>query len=263
MVRIAIIQFTPVLGNIEANIALVESYLKKLGEADLVILPELASTGYNFGDPEMAFALAGKPLASRYVDMLAGMASGNNQCIVSGFNELHEGRIYNSSLLITPDGLKGIYRKMHLFMHEKEYFTPGTGGLCVYDTGFCRIGMQICFDYLFPEPWRILAQQGAELICHPSNLLTRNATKVLPGLALMNRVYIATANRTGTEGELTFNGGSTLLDPGGEVLAKAGPAGEELLLQEIDPSLSQNKMITPLNHVFDDRRPEQYMADNC
>jgi len=263
MFTLGIIQFAPMLGEIETNTALVRSRLDELAHADLVILPELASTGYNFSSREMAFSLAEDPAGSQYVEMLIDRASVNRQWIVSGFNERGDGRIYNASLLISPRGLEGIYRKMHLFMREKDYFTPGSGGLCVYDTGFCRIGMQICFDYLFPEPWRILAEQGADLICHPSNLLTQNANKVLPGIALMNRVFIATANRTGAEGALTFNGGSAVLGPGGDVLAKAGPADEALLCMEIDPTLAHDKMITSMNHVFGDRRPEQYLKDNC
>ncbi len=90
-----------------------------------------------------------------------------------------------------------------------------------YDIGFCKLGMQICFDYLFPEPWRILAQKGAEVIIHPSNLLTQNAMKAFPGIALMNKVYTITANRIGTEGDLTFNGNSMIISPSGDVIAKA------------------------------------------
>ena len=254
----AAIQFAPVLGDIESNQKFIETKLAGLGNADLVVLPELASTGYNFTDPEMAASLAEFPERSGYVEMLLALARKNNQYIVSGFNEKAADGIYNSALLVGPLGLAGIYRKMHLFMREKHYFKPGNSGLKVYDTGFCRLGMQICFDYLFPEPWRILTQEGAELIVHPSNLLTQNAIKVLPGIALMNRVYILTANRIGTEGELVFNGNSRVLDPNGDVLAALSADRPEVLSAVIDPVMAHNKMITELNHVFEDRRPEQY-----
>lgn len=258
MLKIALIQFEPLLGNIAGNIIAVRALIERVPGAQLIILPELASTGYNFNDPEHAFSLAEEPGNSQYVAMLTELASKNKQFIVSGFNEKSNNGIYNSSLLIGPEGLMGIYRKMHLFMHEKKYFIPGDGGLAVYDIGHCRLGMQICFDYLFPEPWRILSQAGAELIVHPSNLLTQNASRVLPGLALMNRVYIATTNRIGIEKDLKFNGGSMILDPSGEILVKASASEEQIVEYEIDISLAHNKMITPLNHVFDDRRPEQY-----
>jgi predicted amidohydrolase len=117
----------------------------------------------------------------------------------------------------------------------------------------------ICFDYLFPEPWRIMAQKGADLICHPSNLLTENAHRCLPGISLMNRIYIATANRTGTERGITFNGRSVITDPTGIITRMASPDKDEVISFEIDTQLSGNKMITPRNHVFDDRRPEYYL----
>lgn len=256
------IQFAPVLGDAEKNTAFVEDQLEKLGDHDLIVLPELASTGYNFKDAAMAASLARKPSSSPYVEMLTAAARAGNQYIVSGFNEDAGDEIYNSSLLIGPNGLMGVYRKMHLFMNEKKYFSPGEGGLKVFDTGFCRLGMQICFDYLFPEPWRILAEKQAEVIIHPSNLITNNAMKAIPGIALMNRVFIATANRTGTEGELTFNGSSMLFNPSGDLIMKASADKAEVLSCEIDPVLAHNKMITSMNHVFDDRRPEQYSGDD-
>ena len=254
----AAIQFAPVLGDIESNLKYVESRLAELAHADLVVLPELASTGYNFTDARMANSLAEFPAESAYIEMLSAMARKSNQYIISGFNEKANDGIYNSAVLVSPEGLTGVYRKLHLFMREKQYFKPGNSGLQVYDTGFCRLGMQICFDYLFPEPWRILAQQGADMIVHPSNLLTQNAIKALPGIALMNRVFILTANRTGTEGELTFNGNSRILDPGGDVVTALSADQSEVMTAVIDPSLSRDKMITELNHVFEDRRPEQY-----
>lgn len=263
MFKLAIIQIAPILGDIVKNTHRINAFLEKTTGAQLVILPELVSTGYNFTDSEMAFRLAEEPSKSKFVEMLVKHASANNQYIMSGINEKSGDKIYNSAILIGPEGVIGIYRKMHLFMHEKDFFTPGEGGLFVYDIGFCKLGMQICFDYLFPEPWRILAQKGAEVICHPSNLLTQNATKALPGIALMNKVYIVTANRIGTEGELTFNGSSMFIGPSGDILEKAASDQEEIIFMDIDVTKAHDKMITSMNHVFDDRRPEQYSPDNC
>ncbi len=263
MFRAAIIQFEPALGDVDTNTRIISQKLTETKDSRLVVLPELASTGYNFTDREMTGSLAEVPAESAYVKMLHDVAVENDQYIISGFNEQCGDDLYNSSLLIGPEGLMGTYRKMHLFMNEKKYFKPGEGGLNVYDIGFCKLGMQICFDYLFPEPWRILAQNGAELIIHPSNLLTQNAMKALPGIALMNKVYIVTANRIGTEGELTFNGNSMILSPSGDILTKASSDSNEILEQDLDPTLAHDKMITSMNHVFDDRRPEQYTGDNC
>ncbi len=263
MLRLAIIQFTPVLGDVEKNTALVRTLLDQCADARLVVLPELASTGYNFTDRDMALSLGEDPEESSFVSMLHDTARRNGQFIVSGFNEKTDEGLYNSALLIGAEGILSVYRKMHLFMNEKDIFLPGDGKLEVTDTGSGKIGMQICFDYLFPEPWRILAQKGAEIIVHPSNLLTRNAQKALPGIALMNRVFIITANRTGTEGDLTFNGSSMVTDVSGETLVQASDKGMEVLSTEIDPAAAHDKMITARNHVFNDRRPEQYGPENC
>lgn len=258
MFKAAIIQFSPVLGQVDQNVKLISELLVKAKDADLVILPELAFTGYNFDNIDIARKLAEVPEESSIVKMLHEIAGSNKQYIITGFNEKAGDLLYNSSLLVGPEGLTGSYRKMHLFMNEKNIFEPGDGKLEVYDTGFCKLGMQICFDYLFPEPWRILAQKGAEVIVHPSNLLTRNAMKAMPGIALMNRVYTITANRIGTEGDLTFNGQSMIIDPAGDILVKASSDKTEMITLMIDPAQAQDKMITSLNHVFDDRRPEQY-----
>lgn len=263
MLKAAIIQFAPFLGDVEKNSALIAELLEQTHDADLVVLPELAFTGYNFTSVEMAHKLAEVPEESSIVAMLHEVASKNAQYIISGFNEMAGEILYNSSLLVGPEGLMGCYRKMHLFMNEKDIFQPGDSQLEVFDIGFCKLGMQICFDYLFPEPWRVLAQEGAEVIIHPSNLLTQNAMKAMPGIALMNKVFTITANRIGTEGELTFNGNSMILSPSGDVLAKASSDNIEILRLEINPSLAHNKMITSRNHVFDDRRPEQYRGDSC
>jgi predicted amidohydrolase len=143
-------------------------------------------------------------------------------------------------------------------MNEKDIFQPGDSDLKVYDLGGFRIGMMICFDYLFPEPWRLLAEKGADLVCHPSNLLTENPRKCAPGLALMNRIYIATANRIGQERGLQFNGCSFFTSPEGVIGPMAAPDKEEVLYLPLDVARSANKMVTPRNHVFNDRRPDKY-----
>ena len=258
MIKVSIIQFSPFLGDPDRNLMAIRDRLIHTTHSQIVVLPELAYTGYNFEDRDHAWVLSEEPEESELVRMLHNVATTNNQYIITGFSERSGDKIYNSSGLIGHEGILGVYRKMHLFMYEKEIFEPGDGKLDVYDLGFCKLGMQICFDYLFPDPWRILAQKGADLIAHPSNLLTQNAMKAMPGIALMNRIFTLTANRIGTEGDLTFNGSSMIINPSGDVIAKATVDEEAILTQEIDPAEAGNKMITPMNHVFDDRRPEHY-----
>lgn len=258
-INISVVQFQPELADPLASISRLKLLFSRLPESNLVILPELSNSGYNFKNFDEAWECSeviGQ--SGSFQDFLAEQAIKRKAYIVSGINEREGDKLYNTAILVGPEGMAGKYRKMHLFMNEKDIFTPGITGLPVFDLGGYRIGIQICFDYFFPEPWRILAQQGADLICHPSNILTSNPRKVLPALALMNRVYIATANRTGTENDITFNGQSMIIDPYGNVLKTASVSEAETLTCDIYPGISRNKMITARNHAFNDRLPDSY-----
>ncbi len=260
IIKTAIVQFCPVLGPPESNIELIKGLLDSIGRADLIILPELASTGYNFSSFQEAFQWSEELKNSLFIKFLTRQAESKNAIIVSGINERDQDLLYNTAVVVGKDGLIGKYRKIHLFMNEKDIFKPGNTGLPVFDMGLYKIGALICFDYLFPESWRILAMKGADIICHPSNLLTQNAHRVVPALSIINRIFIATANRTGSEHGLNFNGQSFITDPFGNVLEMASPSESQAILKDIDITLARDKMITSRNHVFNDRRPESYIA---
>ena len=196
---------------------------------------------------------------SRFIAYLTDKCREADLYIVSGFNERSHDHLYNAAVLVGPEGYMGKYRKCHLFMNERDYFQPGNQGLPVFDTEKSRIGMLICFDWIFPEVWRILALKGADIICHPSNLVLPGlAQKAIPAHAVTNRVFIVTANRVGTERELQFTGRSTIADPAGDIMIQGSETGEEISIQEIDLNLAREKRITPRNHLFLDRRPELY-----
>jgi predicted amidohydrolase len=123
--------------------------------------------------------------------------------------------------------------------------------------------MQVCFDWAFCEGWRVLALRGAEVVAHPSNLvIPGRAQRALPAYAMTNRLFIATANRIGTEGELTFTGRSLIADPAGEVLVDGPPDAPIAAMVRIDPARARDKALTPRNDAFGDRRPDQY-GDLC
>jgi predicted amidohydrolase len=144
-------------------------------------------------------------------------------------------------------------------MNEKDFFQPGNAGLPVWDIGPCKVGMLVCFDWIFPEAWRILALKGADVICHPSNLVLPGlAQQAVPIHALTNRVYVVTANRIGTERDLAFTGMSTIASPEGKVLAQASQTDAETRVVEVNIELARNKDITARNHILADRRPEEY-----
>jgi len=127
-----------------------------------------------------------------------------------------------------------------------------------------NIGLMICYDWVFPEVARSLAIQGADIICHPSNLVLAYSQKIMISRCIENCVYSITANRTGTEmrprGELTFTGQSQIVGTKGEIIVSSDPKNDDLVIQEIEPRSARDKFITKNNHLLNDRRPEYYDA---
>ena len=253
------VQFCPVLGDVNTNVEAIDRLVRSVEQVDLLVLPELCTTGYNFDSKEQAWELSEPIHDGTFVKHLVSLCREKRMHIVAGINERDGDKLYNSAVLVGPNGVVGKYRKMHLFMNEKDIFQPGDLGLPVFDIGWGKIGLLICFDWVFPEAWRILALEGADIVCHPSNLVIPGlCQRAVPINALMNRVYVVTANRIGTEGDLTFTGLSAIADPKGEVLAQASSVDEEVAVVDIDVALARDKRITPRNDVLGDRRPDQY-----
>jgi predicted amidohydrolase len=266
--RIAIVQNRPEFADREGNAARLVS-LMEAEAADrpdappaLYVLPELCCTGYQFRSREEAFALAESPNGGPALDILLSAARRLDAAIAVGFVERGEGGLYNSSILIGPDGPIGLYRKTHLFYREKTIFDPGDTGFRVFDWRGIRIGLAICFDWFFPESFRTLALRGADIIAHSANLVLPFCQRADFARAVENRVYVLTANRTGAEdrcGErLAFSGESVALSPTGEYLLRFPIADEARGSVDMDPELSRNKRLNAHNDLFADRRPEFY-----
>lgn len=261
MFRIGYAQITPVFGDVNANLAQCEAALEGQ-QADLLVLPELVLTGYQFRDRgELAEleALCRAPTVGERLTALAASIGGH---LVVGLPCARDGEIYNAAQLISPHGVVGTYEKTHLFWDEKDLFAPGRSGFHVWNVGAVRVGVMICFDWVFPEAARSLALAGAEVIAHPSNLVLHYCQRVMPARCVENRVFAVTANRCGTENRLaepvTFSGRSEIYAPDGGVLASADRDGDAVACVEIDVARARDKWITPRNHVLDDRRPELY-----
>ncbi len=258
--KVAYYQFNPRFGRSEANIAQCVNRLQEL-EADLVVLPELFASGYQFVSEmevhEVAEARSGGPT----LDAMCGLAREKNFFVVGGFAEKEEDRLYNSAFLIGPEGLIDVYRKSHLFAEEKLWFTPGDTPYKIHDIGVAKIGIMICFDWIFPEVARSLALLGADIICHPANLVLPHCPQATITRALENRVFIILANRIGREarGEkkpLTYIGKSRVVGPTGKILAESAEDAEELMVIEIDPQKARDKIIAGTNDLFAERRKE-------
>jgi predicted amidohydrolase len=260
--KIGFVQFCPELADLRKAIQKIEELSDSFKSADLLVLPELCNSGYNFQSKQQAWDTSEEITKSSFVSFLLSLSKEYDLHIVSGINERFKNKLYNSAVLIGPDGLRGHYRKLHLFKNEKDFFTPGNLGLPVFDIPGCRIGILVCFDWIFPEVWRILALKGADIICHPSNLVLPGlAQRGVPAHALMNRVFTITANRIGTERELTFTGMSIISDPKGNIIAQASQNEDAVHIVDIDINQARNKMVTERNDIFEDRREDVYRLE--
>lgn len=271
--KIGYLQFKPELHNTKINCDKVRDFISK-PEYDLLVLPELANSGYLFDDIKQVEETSENPETGKFCKMLKKIAKEKFANIVSGFNEsVIEGgvkKFYNSSILVFPNGDFRIYRKTHLFYDEKLFFEKGNSGFWVYDIltknyTNVKIGMMVCFDWLFPESVQTLALRGAQIICHPSNLVMPYCQTAMFTRAIENRVFTITANRIGKdaigEKSFEFTGGSVIINPKGEYLSRASVDKEELNIVEINPEDGKDKFINPKNNLFDERRPDFYYED--
>lgn len=264
--KIGYLQFKPEFGNPEKNI----SKIKKLvsdKEFDLLVLPELANSGYLFDNKDELNELSEEAGKGKFSAALKDICSEKNAHLVSGLCERSGDIFYNSSVLVYPDGNISVYRKLHLFDEEKLWFSPGDTSPEVYEIkgnnfGKVKIGMMICFDWFFPETARSIALKGAQIICHPSNLVMAYCQTAMFTRALENRVFTVTANRTGSDKnkdkELFFTGESVIVSPSGEYLCRGSKNNEEICITEISPELALDKNITERNNIFNDRKKEFY-----
>jgi predicted amidohydrolase len=181
--------------------------------------------------------------------------------IIFGIAQKHKRKYYNAAVYISPKGKTEVYQKVHLFEREKLFFTRGKS-FKVVSAGEARLGLMVCFDWIFPEVSRLLTLRGACVLCHPSNLVLPYAQDAMKTRCIENRVFAVTANRIGTERRgtvtLTFTGGSQIIGPTGEVLASAGDRSESLKVVDVNIEEAKNKNVTPSNDILDDRVPSCY-----
>jgi 5-aminopentanamidase len=260
--RIGVYQNNPEFGQVEKNVRQALTELECV-KADLVVMPELFNTGYQFVSRSEAFELAEEVPSGRTCMALTDLAFSKKMNLVFGIAERDGDRLFNSAAVIGPEGFTGRYRKSHLFYEEKYFFEPGDTGFKVFDTGIARLGVMICFDWWFPEAARILALMGADIICHPANLVLYGCHRAMVTRSLENGVFSVTANRIGSEARggkdpLVFMGESQILDNRGNILTAMKKDNTGIAVVDIDLSRARDKSLTALNDRFKDRRPELY-----
>ena len=262
MYKVGVLQFKPKLLDVDANLGTLEAMLNDV-DADLVVLPELATSGYVFNTKEEVESVSEDAVDGKTAILFSRLAMERDCSFVVGFVENDNGELYNSCSLINPDGIIYTYRKAHLFFEEKLFFEPGDSGFGVFPAkGGVKVGMMICFDWQFPEAARTLALRGAQIIAHPANLVLPWCQKAMTIRSLENRVFSITSNRTGTEvngdKELYFTGMSQILNIKGEVLTSLNRTEETINFVRINPAEAFDKTVTEHNDAFADRREELY-----
>jgi len=255
-------QFQPEFLAKEKNL---ETMVKLVSEtrADLIVFPELATSGYTFLRTAEIDQVAESFRKGLTYIVMKKAAWDNNCSIVTGFAEKDGNYLYNSAMLVNPDGSSFLYRKTHLFLDEKKFFTPGDTGFQVFTAkNDVKIGLMICFDWIFPEAARTLMLNGAQIIAHPANLVLPWCQQAMLTRSLENRIFTITANRIGLEKNdnlsLKFTGQSQITSPFGEKLLQADDSHPMTGVIEIDPTAADNKSITAANDLIADRRQEFY-----
>jgi predicted amidohydrolase len=261
-IKIGTAQFKPRLLDKAYNIAQMKNMVDGV-EADLIVFPELATSGYVFGSREEVLSVADDFHDSDTTQVFTELSRKNDTAYVIGFPEICDGVLYNSAMLINPDSSKYLYRKIHLFFAERNWFATGNLGFIVAPTKYdIKVGLMICFDWTFPESARTLMLRGAQIIAHPSNLVLPWCQQAMLTRSLENRVFSVTCNRTGTEvnGEqkFYFTGMSQVVSPLAEIIYRMDSEQESVKVVEIDTAKADEKNVTPYNHVISDRLTMYY-----
>jgi 5-aminopentanamidase len=269
--KIAAIQTNPKHKDIEHNVAAMIAAIRST-EAELLVFPELALTGYLFTTKEETrpYALS---VDSDVVGQIANACKEARKSVVFGHLELSGEDLFNSAVVIGATGeVIGVYRKTHLFHFERFVFAPGDSGFRVFDLqtsdGPVKVGVMICYDWRFPESARSLALQGAEIIAIPSNIVTRTGMlhSVLQTRAFENKAIVAFADRVGSESGsydnkpvgLLYRGESCIINYDGEILSRLDDTNEASSIAEVAPNETRSKSFSNLNDIFKDRRSDMY-----
>lgn len=252
--RVGFVQINSHLSDVEWNI---DRAFQLVGnkQIDLLVLPELFNTGYNFRDRRQLAKLAEPIPQGSTAQIIREFSKHKDNMIVAGIAERKGQSFYNSAVIVKRGEYLGTYRKIHLFYNEKKFFTPGREFRV-----FGKVGVMICFDWIFPESARTLMLKGAEVIAHPSNLVMPHCPDSMKTRTLENHIYVVTADRVGVERGLRFIGQSQIVSPQGRIIYRGSPTSEECAVRDINLELARDKSVTPRNDLVKDRVPQAYVS---
>ena len=240
--------------NLETAIGLVKQ--ASAGHSDLILFPELWSSGYDLKNAEKYILVNASILK-----VLSGLAVSEKIAIGGSLLENVAGQFYNTFYLIGKDGqVMAKYSKIHLFrlMNEDRWLHGGNQPqMASFPWGLA--GMAICYDLRFPELFRHYALENAKLICLPSewpSVRIQHWKVLLQARAIENQIFVAAVNSVGHTGKETFGGASAIIAPWGEILAEGNGQDESLLSAEVD--FDEVERVRQTIPIFQDRRPDLY-----
>jgi predicted amidohydrolase len=252
--RVGFVQINSRLSDVEGNINKAFRLVGKK-QMDLLVLPELFNSGYNFRSRRELAKLAEPIPQGPTAQTIREFSKRDGTMIVAGIAERKGQSFYNSAVVVKGGRYLGTYRKVHLFYNEKRFFKSGSEFKV-----FGKIGVMICFDWIFPESTRTLMLKGADVVAHPSNLVLPHCPDSMKTRALENHVYVVTADRVGVERGLRFIGQSQIVSPRGRIIYRASATREECIVRDIDLSWARDKSVTPRNDLVKDRVPRAYVT---
>lgn len=265
--RIALVQHAPRISDVARNLSTVLERLREAADAgaQLALFPECALSGYVFESLEDARPAAESVPGPTTEAITAGCRESGIYAVV-GMLEADGDAIYNSAVVIGPDGIVACYRKTHLPVLGIDRFATKGSMLPIIELPFARVGILICYDVRFPEAARSLALRGADLLLVPTNWPegAESAPEYLTrARAWENRVYIAACNRVGIERGVRFIGRSQVINPAGVIIEQADGESDTIVLVEIDPERARQKKLIIQPGVFEldpvgGRRPDLY-----
>lgn len=267
-VNIAGAQMNPKIFEKEYNLRKTIKFAKEAYKngAKLVIFPECALTGYCFSNLQEAVSMS-ESIPGSSTASLHKVCEELDIAVLIGLIEREGGKCYNSSVLISSQGIIGKYRKIHLpFLGLDRFVNRGDIPFKVYNTKFGRLGWIICYDGSFPESIRVLTLRGAEIVALLTNWpegTETNPRYTVPARAIENHINYIAINRVGKERGFKFIGESKIVNYAGETLAEASSDREEIIYAEVDSEKARDKriVIVPGEFEYDrirDRRPEFY-----
>ncbi len=231
--------------------------------ARIICYPELFLSPWFLKEENKEFFSLSHDASSDVIDCFLPLSKETGTVFVIPFFETSNGKYYNSAAVLDCGRLLGVYRKIHIpnlqFYREQFYFSPGNIGLPVFETSHGKIGVQICWDNLFPEGSRVLALKGAEIVFAPTaaGLNTRSLwERAISANAFANNIFIFRVNRVGREDDISFYGRSFCVDPWGETISELAGSKDAIVIADID--LKERDAASETWGFLKQRKPAEY-----